>query len=80
MKDESKPSRKSGSAGSTLTVTQTMSEDVRRTVRLRSKLESGGEHPGTASYIPPAVEIFEAPRATAEQLVACGLAEFVKGE
>lgn len=73
--NESKPSPKSGNKGSGSMKTQTSVSEPARIVRLRSRLEGGGDHPGTGLSVPSRGVIFEVAADQGQSLIACGLAE-----
>lgn len=80
MSKESRQQPKSGSDVSASIETKTSAPVSGGTVRLRSLLDGGGEHPGTSSYVPRRGEVFEADAATGSALIAAGLAESVSKE
>ena len=79
MSKESKQQPKSGSEGSASIETKKNAPVSGGTVRLRSLLDGGGDHPGSGLSVPAKGVIFEAgPRG--HELVAAGLAEIVAPE
>ena len=79
MTNESKQSPTSGSKGSASKKKQLSGPEQGGTVRLRSLLDGGGDHPGSGLSVPAKGVIFEAgPRG--HELVAAGLAEIVAPE
>lgn len=88
--NESKQSQTNGSEGLESTKRKSAKQSpavvasVPRTLRLRSLVKDGGEHPGSGLALPVGGEIFEADGARGMDLVACGLAELApegaKGE
>lgn len=83
MTDTFKTSPISGSEGSGSTPKTSAKPSpvagVRGTVTLKS-LTVGGDNPGSGMWIPAEGEIFEANAEQGQALIACGLAELVKGE